>query len=90
MSIIQDRDFSRICAELASILSISISSARRKVDLLAAKEGAKDIQTRKALAQRLLDQAIGSSMKEGQAASKNFDQLLAVLSDKEENFMTED
>ena len=35
----QDKDYAKACGQLASALSISIASARRKVDLVAAKEG---------------------------------------------------
>ena len=47
MAAIQDRDYLRLCAELASLLSISQASARRRVDQQAAKDGARDVENPK-------------------------------------------
>ena len=41
MPLIEDHHYLKICAQLASSLSISISAARRKVEVAAAKEGKK-------------------------------------------------
>ena len=57
MAAIQDRDYLRLCAELASLLSISQASARRRVDQQAARDGARDVESRRAMAQKLLDEA---------------------------------
>ena len=51
MPLIEDQNYLKICAQLASSLSISISAARRKVEVAAAKEGKKDLQSRKEIAQ---------------------------------------
>ena len=87
MAAIQDRDYLRICAELASLLSISQASARRRVDQKAAQEGARDLKTRKAVAAGLLnaakaEQVLGS-------AGNNLDTLLEA-EPKDEHFMLED
>ena len=50
----QDKDYAKACGQLASALSISIASARRKVDLVAAKEGVRDNEGRLLIVQRLL------------------------------------
>jgi len=89
MPLIEDHDYLKICAQLASSLSISISAARRKVEVAAAKEGQKDLQSRKEIAQKILDQIIDQDTKQSESASASFDQLLKALKE-EENFMLED
>tara|TARA_Y100001968_G_scaffold208870_1_gene191967 strand:- start:165 stop:338 length:174 start_codon:yes stop_codon:yes gene_type:complete len=54
MPLIEDHDYLKICAQLASSLSISISAARRKVEVEAAREGTKDLLSRKILLKRFL------------------------------------
>tara|TARA_Y100001968_G_scaffold196063_1_gene179885 strand:+ start:166 stop:429 length:264 start_codon:yes stop_codon:yes gene_type:complete len=87
MPLIEDHHYLKICAQLASCLSISISSARRKVEVAAAKEGKKDLQSRKEIAQKILDQILNDDQK--QSVSASFDHLLKALNE-EENFMLED
>ena len=89
MPLIEDHDYLKICAQLASSLSISISAARRKVEVAAAKERKKDLQSRKEIAQKILDQTIEEDKKQSNSASASFDQLLKALKE-EENFMLED
>ncbi len=82
---IEDHQYLRTCGKLATCLSISIASARRQVDLIASRDGIKEVSHRKAIAEKLLDKA-QSMQKEGAA---NLDLLLVALAE-EENFMTED
>ena len=89
MPLIEDHHYLTICAKLASTLSISISAARRKVEVAAAKEGRKDLQSRKEIAQQILEQIIEEDNKESESASASFDNLLKALKE-EENFMLED
>jgi len=89
MPLIEDHHYLKICAQLASSLSISIAAARRKVEVAAAKEGRKDLQSRKEIAQQILDKIIEEDNKESQSASASFDNLLKALKE-EENFMLED
>ena len=89
MPLIEDHHYLKICAQLASSLSISISAARRKVEVTAAKEGKKDLQSRKEIAQNILDQTLNEDQKHNVSASASFDQLLKALKE-EENFMLED
>ena len=89
MPLIEDHHYLKICAQLASSLSISISSARRKVEVAAAKEGKKDLQSRKEIAQKILDQILSEDPKQSVSASASFDHLLKALKE-EENFMLED
>ena len=89
MPLIEDHHYLKICAQLASSLSISISAARRKVEVAAAKEGKKDLESRKAIAQKILEQTLNEDNKQSLSASASFDQLLKALKE-EENFMLED
>jgi len=89
MPLIEDHHYLKICAQLASALSISIAAARRKVEVAAAKEGKKDLQSRKEIAQKILDQTIEDDKQQTDSASAAFDQLLKALKE-EENFMLED
>ena len=89
MPLIEDHHYLKICAQLASSLSISIAAARRKVEVAAAKEGKKDLQSRKEIAQKILNQTIEDDKLNSDSASASFDQLLKALKE-EENFMLED
>ena len=89
MPLIEDHQYLKTCAQLASSLSISIAAARRKVEVAAAKEGKKDLQSRKEIAQKILDQISEEDEKQGKSASASFDNLLKALKE-EENFMLED
>ncbi len=89
MPLIEDHHYLKICAQLASTLSISIAAARRKVEVKAAKEGKKDLKSRKEIAQKILDQTLDDDQKQDVAASASFDNLLKALKE-EENFMLED
>ena len=89
MPLIEDHHYLKICAQLASSLSISISAARRKVEVAAAKEGKKDLQSRKEIAQKILEQTLNADRGHSLSPSASFDQLLKALKE-EENFMLED
>lgn len=89
MAAIQDRDYLRLCAELASCLSISQAAARRRVEYAAAQEGVRDVEARKRLASQLLDEARVSRASEGEEANPGLDALLAA-SPGEDRFMLED
>ena len=89
MPLIEDHDYLKICAKLASSLSISIAAARRKVEVSAAKEGKKDLKAKKEIAQKILGQITEDDKKQSESTSKSFDQLLKALKE-EENFMLED
>ena len=87
MAAIQDRDYLRLCAELASLLSISQDSARRRIDQQAARDGARDVETRKAVATSLLDAAKAEQSK--CSAGSNLDTLLEA-EPLDQHFMLED
>ncbi len=85
----KDHDYLKICAEIASFLSISLSAARKKVEIIAAREGKKDILSRKKLAIEFLEKAKSNSKDSLYSSSAQLDKLLKAL-EEEENFMLED
>ena len=89
MPLIEDHHYLKICAQLASSLSISIAAARRKVEVAAAKEGKKDLQSRKKIAQQIFNQTVEDGNNQSTSVSASFDQLLKALKE-DENFMLED
>ncbi len=89
MSSIKEHDYLKICAELASFLTISIAAAKKKIDILAAKSGARDISSRKKIAETLLADAREKSFSDENAMTNQLDNLLEALAE-EENFMVED
>ncbi len=89
MPTIYDQNYLKICAELASCLSVSLASARRRIDLVAAKSGLNDLESRKAIALELLDEARSQSDQEKSGSNSHLDELLKATAE-DENFMLED
>ena len=85
---INDRQYLKICAEIAKIMSISLSSAKKKVEIKIAKQGSKTIEEKIQVAQDLLEICVkddGGNL----SSSKILDKLMETL-DGEDNFLTED
>ena len=89
MSAIQDHDYLRLCAELATQLGISQSSARRRVELAATKTGAKDLMSRKEVATTLLADVQNERSKGQHDQGQVLDRLLEA-EPLDEKFMLED
>ena len=89
MSSIKEHDYLKICAELASVLTISIAAAKKKIDVEAAKKAARDISSRKEIAEILLAEAREKSISDEKGMTNQLDSLLEALAE-EENFMVED
>ena len=89
MAAIQDHDYLRLCAELASCLSISQASARRRVELAAARDGVRDLEARKAMANQLLAEARNARDTPSEGGGSGLDALLEA-SPEDEHFMLED
>ena len=51
---INDRQYLKICAEIAKLMSISLSSAKKKVEIQIAKEGSKTIKEKIQIAKNVL------------------------------------
>ena len=88
MAAIQDTAYVKLCAQLASRLSISLASARRRVDQAAAKAGRRDLEGRRAMAQSLIDSLDSDS--EGDSNSPDRLNALLSASEGDSNFMLED
>lgn len=89
MAAIQDQNYVKLCAQLATRLSISLASARRRVDQAAAREGRRDVEGRRAMAQSLLD-ALDNNTDEGNADNPERLNSLLSVSEGDGNFIIED
>ena len=85
---INDREYLKICAEIAKLMSISLSSAKKKVEIQIAKEGAKTIQEKLKVAKNLLE-ICENNEGDKLSSSRILDKLMETL-DGEDNFLTED
>lgn len=85
MAGLSDRRYATVCGRLARHLGVSIAAARRRVEILASREGVRDLQGRLALAERLLEETIAEG---GDPGSLLTDHLRALAS--EADFMSED
>ena len=85
---INDRKYLAICSEIAKLLSVSLSSAKKKVEIQIAKKGSKSIEEKRQVAQDLLTLCEKDNMKK-LSSSKILDKLMSTL-ENEDNFLTED
>ena len=85
---INDRQYIATCSEIAKLLSVSLSSAKKKVEIQIAKKGSKTIEEKRQVAQDLLktcENDNGNNL----SSSKILDKLMSTL-ENEDNFITED
>ena len=83
-----DRQYIATCSEIAKLLSVSLSSAKKKVEIQIAKKGSKTIEEKRQVAQDLLktcEKDNGNKL----SSSKILDKLMSTL-ENEDNFITED
>ena len=85
---INDRQYLKICAEIAKLMSISLSSAKKKVEIQIAREGSKTIQEKIKVAQNILE-ILEKNEGDQFSSSKILDKLMESIDD-EDNFLTED
>ena len=85
---INDRQYLKICAEIAKILSISLSSAKKKVEIKIAQQGSKTLEEKRQVAQDLLKICEKNEVQKI-SSSKILDKLMETIDD-EDNFMIED
>ena len=85
---INDRQYLSICSEIANLLSISLSSAKKKVEIQIAKKGSNTIEEKRQVAKDLLKLYKKDNEKK-LSSSKILDKLMSTL-ENEDNFMTED
>ena len=85
---LNDRDYLAICSKIANLLSVSLSSAKKKVEIQIAKKGCKTIEEKREVAKdilKLCEKDNGNKL----SSSKILDKLMSTL-ENEDNFMTED
>ena len=85
---INDRQYLATCSEIAKLMSVSLSSAKKKVEIQIAKKGSKTIEEKRKVAQDLLkicEKDNGNKL----SSSKILDKLMSTL-ENEDNFITED
>ena len=85
---INDREYLVICSKIANLLSVSLSSAKKKVEIQIAKKGSKSIEEKRKVAQDMLkicQKNNGNKL----SSSKILDKLMSTL-ENEDNFLTED
>ena len=85
---INDCQYLKIWAEIAKLMSISLSSAKKKVEIQIAKKGSKTLEEKRKVAQDLLKKC-EKDEENKYSSSKILDKLMETL-DKEDNFLTED
>ena len=85
---INDRQYIAICSEIAKLMSVSLSSAKKKVEIQIAKNGSKTIEEKRQVAQELL-KTIQIEKSKKFSSSKILDTLMKTL-ENEDNFMSED
>ena len=85
---INDREFLKICANIASILSISLASAKKKVEIQITNKACKTIDEKRKVAKEVYEICKQESAK-GLNAIKLFDDLMKSL-DGDDNFIVED
>ena len=85
---INDRQYLAICSEIANLLSVSLSSAKKKVEIQIAKKGSKTIEEKRQVAHDLLKLCEKENETKSSSA-KILDKLMSTL-ENEDNFMTED
>ena len=85
---INDREYLTTCSEIAKLMSVSLSSAKKKVEIQIAKKGSKTIEEKRQVAQDLLKK-IEKDEEKKLSSSKILDKLMATI-ENEDNFLTED
>ncbi|MDC3231983.1 hypothetical protein OA981_00345 [Prochlorococcus sp. AH-716-A09] len=85
---INDRQYIATCSEIARLLSVSLSSAKKKVEIQIAKKGSKTIEEKRQVAKDLLKICKNNNGNK-LSSSKILDKLMSTL-ENEDNFITED
>ena len=85
---INDREYLKICAEIASLTSISLASAKKKVEIKISKYGARTIEEKRKIAKEIF--LLCKKQSENEKSSVQiFDELMESMGD-EDNFLVED
>ena len=85
---INDREYLRICADIASLMSISLSSAKKKVEIKISNFKQTSIEDKRNIAKDMLLKCQKDKEK-GNSSVEIFNELMETLGDND-NFMVED
>ena len=85
---INDREYLKICAEIASLMSISLSSAKKKLEIKISKFEKTSIEEKRKIAKDVLLNCQKDKEK-GKSSAEILDELMEILGDSD-NFMVED
>ena len=85
---INDREFLKICADIASLMSISLASAKKKVEIQITKKACKTIDEKRKVAQEVYETCKKDSAN-ALNSIKLLDDLMQSL-DGQDNFLVED
>ena len=85
---VNDRQYLELCSKIANLLSVSLSSAKKKVDIEIAKKGSKTIEEKREVAKDVL-KICEKDNENKLSSSKILDKLLSTL-ENEDSFMTEE
>ena len=85
---INDREFLKICADIASLMSISLASAKKKVEIQITNKKCKTIDEKRKVAKEVYETCKKDSANDLNSI-KLFDNLMQSL-DRNENFLVED
>ena len=85
---INDREFLKICADIASVMSISIASAKKKVEIQITNKACKTIDEKRKVAKEVYETCKKDSANDLNS-TKLFDNLMQSL-DGDDNFLVED
>ena len=85
---INDRDYLKICSQIASLMSISLSASKKKVEIQIAKKGSKTIVEKKEVAAQVLE-FCKNEKNNGVDSVGIFNELMESLVN-DDNFMVED
>ena len=85
---INDREYLKICAKIASEMSISLSSAKKKVEIQISRQSLKTIEEKRKIASDVLEYCKKENS-EGGGSVQLFDELMESLNN-DDNFLVED
>ncbi len=85
---INDREFLKICADIACLMSISLASAKKKVEIQITKKGCKTIDEKRKVAKEVYEKCKKDNANDLNSI-KRFDVLMQSL-DGNDDFLVED
>jgi len=85
---INDREYLKICAEIASVMSISLASAKKILEIKLTKCSSTTIEEKRKIAKEYL-LSCQKDNENGKSSVQIFDQLMDTL-EGDDNFLVED